>query len=145
MNIPCIICGYDPNLEILNAWRLILPFEAVSQNALKSNMRGRAGFKYRNVRDRYIDYIAVHYRDIPRATTKRRVFFTRYFAKPKRSFDRDNLIAGMKPLRDSLTHVGLLVDDDEKHLESHYLQKCSDVNQIVIEIEDIKWLPTSQK
>lgn len=138
-NIPCGACSYDPTLQILGSWSLELPFEAVSSNALKGNGPGASGHKYRAVRDRFEAFIKANCAHIPAAVTRRRVFFTRYYAKPKRSFDRDNLVAGFKPIRDCLTRQGLLVDDSEKYLESHYKQVRSDTNYVTIDIEDIAW------
>lgn len=138
-NIPCGACSYNPNLVILSSWSLELPFEAVSANQLKSNRPGQSGFKYRKLRNDIEKYLKQQYPSVLPAVDRRRAFFTRHFAKPKRSFDRDNLIAGFKPIRDCLTLLGWLVDDSEKYLESHYKQIRGEQNFITIDLEDIAW------
>ena len=139
-NIPCGVCEYDPTLKILGSWLLELPMAALSRNALKSNVPGRYGHKYRKYRDDAMEFIEANSKHIPKANgAKRRVFFTRYYASPARSFDKDNRAACFKPLQDCLTKLGLIVDDRDKYLQAHYRQVKADSNYMTIEIEDIAW------
>ena len=141
-NIPCQVCAFDPTLKITGSWVLTISAKSPSANTLKGNGKGRSGWKYRLVRDNFLALVAAQSKNVPVATEKRRVFFSREYAGKCRRFDRDNLVAGMKPLRDCLTELKLIVDDADKWLEAHYEQRQGDVNQIIITIEDILWLPT---
>lgn len=139
INAPCKFCDYDPTLRITGSWLIELPTAAVSANQLQGNGKGRSGWRYRRIRDQFYEHIRARCIHIPTATEKRRAFFTRNYAGRSRPFDRDNLIAGFKPLRDCLTELGLLVDDNATWLEAHYAQKASDVNSISIVIETLLW------
>ncbi len=141
INVPCIQCDYNPLLKITGSWLIELPTAAVSVNQIKGNGKGRSGWAYRRVRDTYLEMLRARIRGIPVATEKRRVFFTRYYAGKAKRYDRDNLIAGMKPLRDCLTELLVIKDDSERWLEAHYQQKPYHVNQISIQLEDLIWLP----
>jgi hypothetical protein len=138
-NVPCKVCSYDPTLKILGSWLIELPFEAKSSNALKGNGRGRSGFMYRKLRDDYHAYLKPNVQHIPTATHKRRVFFTRHYCPPAKRFDTDNLAHGFKCLRDCLTMLNLIKDDNEKWLESHYSQVKGAHNYMTITIEDVSW------
>lgn len=131
------MCNYDPTLKISGSWTLLVPKNAVSQNQLSGNGKGRAGWKYRRIRDEFFELVRARKRNIPDATTRRRVFFTRYYSGKQRPYDRDNLVAGMKPLRDCLTELKLIVDDSERWLEAHYMQKHGETSHIAVDIEEI--------
>lgn len=142
MNCPCAWCDFDPTLQITGSWLITVPKPALSSNQLKSNLPGKAGFVYRKYRNDFKAAIEPQIGNIPAATGRRRVFFTREFAAPAREFDRDNMVAGMKPVRDCLTELGLLVDDKNQWLQAHYRQQRTGMTQVVIVIEDILWKPS---
>lgn len=136
-NTPCKQCSYDPTLQITGSWLLEIPAPAVSANELKGNGKGRSGWKYRQIRDQFYEMVRARCKHIPVATEKRRVFFCRHYTG--RAYDRDNLVAGMKPLRDCLTTLNLIKDDNNKWLEAHYSQLPADDNYVTIVVEDILW------
>jgi hypothetical protein len=143
MNIPCESCGYDPTLKIFGSWLLELPFEALSGNFLKSNVRGYVGAPYRRYRDKCLAHLQPLVKNIPPATQRRRVTFIRHFASPKRRFDSgDNLAQGFKGVRDTLKTLKMLVDDNDRYLEPHYRQIKTDLNYMTIILEDVCWPPT---
>lgn len=135
----CNMCGYDPSLDVPRQWAFRLDTPAVSQNQLKGNGKGRSGWLYRKIRDKFLAMLTRHTLAIPKATQKRRVFFTRTYTGRAKPFDRDNLIAGMKPLRDCLTELGIIVDDSDKWLEAHYQQELGHTNTIGICVQDVTW------
>ncbi len=142
MNIPCAQCNYDPTLPVLASWEVHLDLPAVSQNKLKSNTRGRSGWAYRRYKGEFSEEMLARCTEVPQASEKRRVTFTRHYDKAARRFDHDNLIAGMKPLRDVLTELGIIVNDSDKWLEAHYSQLRAPESGIIILIEDILWNST---
>lgn len=142
----CSLCQYDPDLPVLSCSALELQLPALSQNQLKGNGTGRGGWLYRRYRDEFLCHLMTELMtsDITQATAKRRVFFERFYSNRCRPFDRDNLVAGMKPLRDCLTIFGLIVDDTDQWLEAHYIQSpTSGNNYITVIIEDIQWSPST--
>jgi hypothetical protein len=128
---------YDPTLKITGSWLLQLPLAAVSANELKGNGKGRSGWKYRLIRDQFYESIRANCKHIPEATERRRVFFCRHYTG--RPYDRDNLAAGMKPVRDCLTLLKLIKNDNDKWLEAHYSQLPADDNFVSIVIEELIW------
>lgn len=138
-NIPCTYCEWDPTLKVTARWAAVLNTPAVSQNQLKGNGRGRSGWVYRKVRDHFFELLKANSRAIPKATECRRVFFTREYSKRCRPYDRDNLVAGFKPVRDALTMLGLIKDDNAQWLQAHYTQQPGDKNRVLIVIETVVW------
>lgn len=117
----CGSCGQ--NLPILSTgWEVQLPVQPPSQNRLGSNS-GRNRFKYKGIRDDFIFLLqaAEGFREIPKATGRRRVYITRLYRRGTKR-DRGNLSGGCKPLLDAMTTCGLIVDDREEFLEDHYNQ-----------------------
>jgi Holliday junction resolvase RusA-like endonuclease len=75
---------------------------------------------------------------IPAAEGKRRVTFERVWGPGQRAYDRDNLVGGMKPIRDALTKAGLLVDDAEKWCQAHYGQRGPEPTAtIIVTLEEL--------
>jgi hypothetical protein len=59
---------------------------------------------------------------IPDATGKRRITWTRILGKGQRTFDESNFVQGLKPIADSASAVGLILDDKPKCYEGRYPQ-----------------------
>jgi len=138
-NDPCIRCSYSPSLKVTGRWVIQLPISAVSQNRLSgrtSSVTRRMYSALRNKFEKLIEPVTSH---IPRAEAKRRVTFTRVYAKGKRAYDDDNLTAGFKGARDVLTRLGLLLDDKAAFLEAHYSQRPGPADGVEIVIEDVDW------
>lgn len=55
------------------------------------------------------------------AKQKRRVTVQVFWAKPGRLPDRDNLVAGLKPVVDALVKMGFLYDDSPTWVDIEYL------------------------
>lgn len=144
-NIPCGACSYDPTLPITGSWILELPVVAVSANYLKGNVIGRAHWNYKRIRGGYMEALLAQCRNIPEATEKRRVFFIRNMAGKTRPYDTDNLSGGMKPLRDCLTKLKLIKNDNASWLEAHYFQRRAEVNSVTINIETCIWRTPSSR
>lgn len=142
-NIPCQKCAYDPTAEVVVAWQIWLCLEAQSINRLRSN--GRGAWAYRKYKAKAALELKQHSALVKKATGKRRVTFTRVFSGRQRHLDGDNLVAGLKPLRDGLTELGMIVDDSPKWLEAHYEQVKGPEAGIKILIEDIKWREKTPK
>lgn len=138
-NIPCKACSYDPSLVVIDTWTFVIPLAVKSGNALRSNGRGYSGHAYRKERDMFLEKIRVLSKGVKPAKNKRRVFFVREYGGKAKPFDSDNLATGFKPVRDCLTELGLLVDDNPKWCEAHYSQLPTGVNQTLITIEDVSW------
>ncbi len=135
----CEACGYDPGARVKRVGSLWLPVSAVSGNALQGNGKGPSGWKYRTLKRRALSALETCLYDAPlrKAADKRRVFFVRHYIPPQRPFDTDNLVAGMKPIRDCLTMTGLIKDDSARWFEGHYSQEAGDLGGITIRREDM--------
>jgi len=115
-------------------WTFSLPREVQTGNALA----------YRHWRFRHADKLAwlgllrseLLLRPVPLATMRRKVLI---FSYRKRILDDDNLIAGAKHLRDCLTVVGLILDDNARGARVTYEQETvikGRKTSTVITIED---------
>lgn len=138
----CPYCGADPAAPVRARWRISLPLEPPSQNEISSANRGSVTQRraYRRFRDGYALLLnAWKHRDqIPAPQGKRRVIFERVYSGRGKPRDKGNLIGGMKPLLDALVIAGLLVDDDEAHVEDHYRQRrCASGAGVIVRLEDL--------
>jgi hypothetical protein len=107
------------------SWSFTLYLDVPSQNSLSGNHgKWSAIRRYRKLR-RDATLLMTSYKnvlEIPTATGKRRITWTRILGPRQRLFDEMNFIGGLKALADSATAAGLLVDDKPKFYEGVYRQ-----------------------
>jgi len=108
-----------------------LPFDPWSANKWTNKKQGHfifAGYKQkvRRVVELYFPLNAV----VPR---KARMKLVRLYTGKR--FDRDNLIAGLKPLVDAIKERGYLIDDNDKVFFCEYEQEPSDRKATLVRIE----------
>jgi hypothetical protein len=129
------MCGYDPDLKIKKRWVIEVEASAPSQNQLGGNHRN--GHKYRKIKRELDALLGPELRRIAKAKAWRRGIITRCYGKRKRRYDHANLVGGCKALIDLLTAHGVIVDDNEKFWQGHYLQEKSadGIDRIRIVIE----------
>lgn len=132
----CIACNYDPTLCVENTYSIHIDQSAQSLNAVGVNSKNNRG--YRGARNRWKRKLA-SYEALPKATSYRRIYFTRYWGKGKRAYDYGNLVGGFKPLLDEIVRAGYLIDDSPKHCSEYYSQykSTTGVDYVVITIETI--------
>lgn len=129
------MCGYDGSLPVRLRLEIRIDLPAYSLNQIKTNPRShQSNPLYRRMRDAYTK--ALRQAGIPKAERRRRIVFTRVYAGACRKFDHDNLVGGLKPLRDALRMVGAITNDTEACLEQHHKQIPGDSNRIELLIEE---------
>jgi hypothetical protein len=118
---------------------LEIPVSYPSQNQLGGNARGGAGWHYRRLRQEFASalFSALSAFNVPKATTKRRVWLSRLFKPGKRAYDVANLIGGGKHIVDCLVARALLIDDSPKWFEGIYAQTASTHDAIRLRFDDI--------
>lgn len=70
--------------------------------------------------------------------TRKLVTFTRVMSYRQRPFDDDNLIGGLKPVRDALVDIGYLRNDDSSAAEFVYKQEKDEDGDPRLRIEIIE-------
>lgn len=135
----CPACGFEPGLATTYVGELSIPISFPSQNTLGANARGSAGWHYRRLRQEFAAALhgALAASNIPKATTKRRVWLTRYYGKGKRPYEWANFLGGGKALVDVLVTRGLLRDDSSKWFEGVYAQKPGEIDLIALTFHDV--------
>ncbi len=138
-NIPCTSCGFDPSKKVVWSKEFVVNFAWLSGNQLRSNDKGRKGYRYRNYRRGFERVIREYAADVRKAKCFRRVTLTRMWGKGQRAYDKDNLLVGAKPLCDVLTAQNLILDDKISCAEIHYRQEkrlLVDEPGIIIKLEE---------
>ena len=120
----CKMCGYDPSAEILAEWNFIVPLTLPSPNERVVN-EGQSRWRYAKLRDDCRLSVMAESRRlrIPRATGRRRVVLTRFYAGRQRAMDRGNWISACKPLLDALVLERLITGDQIDQVEDYYRQE----------------------
>jgi hypothetical protein len=135
---PCPACGFDQSIvtDVIGEIQLLVNWP--SQNTLGANTRGSNGYHYRKLRQEFAN--ALHTQllafQLPVATGKRRIWFTRIYRPGKRPYDDANLRGGGKHIVDALVNRGLLIDDDNEHFEGLYKQCPGNHDSIHMRFED---------
>ena len=133
----CPDCAPYEELEG-QGWSMVIEMTAVSQNVLKRKYRHHAA--YAKLRDAYRILVRnqMRLRGVPPAKCRRRVYLTRLMTKGERSFDRGNLIGGLKPMLDALKLEGAIVDDSEQWCDDRYAQdRHKFTPAILVALEDL--------
>jgi Holliday junction resolvase RusA-like endonuclease len=135
------MCGYDSQASVSASWKFFVPLEPPSQNSIARNAGSFAHRRrYADWRDQFTLLIRSKMKQvgIPDAGGRRRLVLTRFFTGRSRAFDRGNLVGGCKLVLDAAVAAGLLVDDDERHLEDHYKQRKHDaLSGLEIEVHEL--------
>lgn len=134
----CVKCGYDPDAVVIGRWAFTLDKRLSSAN-LRTVNAGPARWRYAKERDAWqwlVKAGRLEHR-IPAAVAKRRVTIERVRAGRCQEMDRDNLVAGAKPLVDAIAREGLLVSDKPEWLELHVMQRRGDSNVTIVTIENL--------
>lgn len=135
----CLGCGFDLRGVVLKEWTVRFQGKIHSANTLPKNRRGFDGIRYSHIRDSYANVLGKI--KIPKAKALRRVFIVRQYGKRKRAYDQDNMHAGCKPLLDSISKHGWIIDDKPKWCEFYGRQernKLEELDHIILVIQDIK-------
>lgn len=134
----CVKCGHDPEAVVLASWTLHVPREVRSGNAYVVNSGG-ARFGYKRERDSWErDFTILRgQHGVTLATCRRRVTLTRSIGYRQRAYDKDNLVAGCKPVIDALVRAGLLLGDTERHVELHFAQERRPQFGTIVLIEEL--------
>lgn len=114
----CVMCGYNNEAVVLNAWAFYVPQGLPTQNDITKVNR----FEYKRTRDiwhKYLLAIKMGAR-IPDAYDKRRVTVYRAMGYRRSAYDRVNFMGGCKPVIDAMVKVAMLIDDSAAHMEDHY-------------------------
>lgn len=131
----CPYCGDDPSTPVLARYSFTLQLQWPNpQNSGSGGGRlhnsGGARWAYKLVREKFEKAIvlaaprgALPGRYGQEAGRQCRVTLTRLWGPRKRAWDRDNLVAGAKPIVDALVLTGALVDDSAKYARIHYQQR----------------------
>lgn len=143
MSKQCPWCKDSPDLPLAQSWVMAVDREWPATQAHSSARLangGAARFMYKRIRDAWAGDIrwAVDLAEVPRADARRRVTLVRLWGRGQRERDRDNLIAGGKPIVDGLVAAGVIIDDRRKHAVIHYDQRKSDdgVSRVLIRIDE---------
>lgn len=125
----CPYCGEDPRTPVLERYSFTLELAWPNpQNSGSGGGRlhnsGGARWGYKKVRDDFVREILLTSPPEPmRGRQLRRVTLTRFWGPRKRAWDKDNLVAGAKPIVDALVLTGAMVDDSERYARIHYQQR----------------------
>ena len=141
MSPVCPKCNY--NTEALRSIHFIASIDMalISQNELGGNYMGRAGYRYRGFKKKFIAAIIKADPNYPKAIKGSRYTgtITRYYGARCRPYDLENLIGGCKPLVDALKELGIINDDSPKFWTGYYQQiestKKTSFGHILIERE----------
>lgn len=136
----CLKCGFDPDAVVTARWVLVLDKRLTSAN-LRTVNAGDSRWRYAAERDAWQWLVKVE-RVNQRVTSagpvgKRRVTIERQYAGRCQEMDRDNLVAGAKPLVDALVRELVIRDDRQSCLELHVTQVRADHNQTVVTVEEL--------
>lgn len=138
----CVKCGHDPSVAVRTLWTFTLDKRLTSANLRTVNV-GASRWRYAKERDDWQMLVRVAAANSGNRAwlaaptgIKRRVTITRHHAGRCKEIDRDNLVAGVKPLVDAFVRAGLLRDDDSAHLELHVLQMRTQRNVTHVLVEE---------
>lgn len=133
----CAKCGFDPAAPVTARWTFELDKRVISAN-LRTVNAGSSRWRYAKERDAWrwlVRMRRIEHR-MPAAARKRRVTIERVYAGRCQEMDRDNLVAGTKPLVDAIAREGLLVGDKPDQLELHVVQRRGESNATIVTIEE---------
>lgn len=131
-------------------WTLYLPVAIPSANVLKRSLWNGNRHAYAKVKTAFAlaAFAIAHQQKVSRAGGKRRIAITRLYWGQGKEMDHDNLVAGCKPLLDSLVKLELLVDDAPAHCEVTYRQERvgeKSSNPTIVTIEEMDEMPKKAK
>ena len=95
----------------------------IAPPSLNVTMRRNGRYTTKKVKKDFRDFLSFVLRNTgligAKPKERVRVTFTRYSAG---TLDDDNLPGAFKPVRDVLTELGVIANDDARHIEAHYAQ-----------------------
>lgn len=128
----CPFCGDSPERPVLRRWEFEVPQPWPrnqghgASHTLANSGAGR--WHYKRMREQWTMWCVARRPALFSSADWRRIVrvtLTRLYGKRQRRLDRDNLVAGGKPVVDALCLSGWLVDDSEEHAIIHYHQERS--------------------
>jgi hypothetical protein len=136
----CVKCGHDPDAKVSGCWTLVLDMRITSANTRTVNA-GASRWLYAKARDEWQWLVKAERCNrgvtVARPGGKRRVTIERQYAGRCQEMDRDNLVAGCKPLVDALVRELVVHDDKAAWLELHVTQVKAERNQTVVTVEEL--------
>lgn len=139
--VSCARCGHDPSVQVTSSWQFHIALPVHSGNRHIHNVGG-SRWRYAKERNEWQAAIRAERLDlnIPAATGKRRVTFTRFYGGRQREFDDDNLRTGLKMVRDALIREGLICDDNSRSADFGYVQIQTSVEEqrgLLVTLEEL--------